>query len=207
MATSPNQSSCSISQKPLDHGDFSIHFSEFKIGRCRQSVQIILLPLTRVMLTFLSPIMKRDNEARDSFETQMRVQAHKQQSPKNISPFCLRLLKPPVKPEREKLWKIVSLLSPILKEIPNSGAILHPARRFESWPVLAVEIQQRQIPHTTATRTNHNLHQVFGGNCSRRSFRTEADLTIDSSGCKVLGAHHQDYSTYNVNDSCCQCYW
>ncbi|KAJ4908565.1 Uncharacterized protein Rs2_12223 [Raphanus sativus] len=38
-------------------------------------------------------------------------------------------------------------------------------------------------------------------NCSRRSFQTEADLTIDSSGCKVLGAHHQDYSTYNVNDS------
>ncbi|XP_056856879.1 uncharacterized protein LOC108844690 isoform X2 [Raphanus sativus] len=37
-----------------------------------------------------------------------------------------------------------------------------------------------------------------------RSEQKQADLTIDSSGCKVLGAHHQDYSTYNVNDSCCQ---
>ncbi|KAG2284030.1 hypothetical protein Bca52824_055250 [Brassica carinata] len=39
MANSPNQSSCSISQKTLDHGEFSIYFCEFKTCGCSQTIQ------------------------------------------------------------------------------------------------------------------------------------------------------------------------
>lgn len=81
------------------------------------------------------------------------------------------------------------------KIVPNRSKLISP----QILPVLIVSSSFSLFDDMFANATMSFLHLSSFFLIQIHCFRVSV-----CSGCKVLGAHHQDYSTYNVNDSCCQ---